>query len=67
MERSYRAYRILGLGGSQTVIPAFAGIPQGLAVGMLVFRRGFLDSGPVSEYGVTFFCRNDGRAQRWFN
>ena len=40
------------MGSLTTVIPAKAGIQQGLAVGKLVSGRNFLDSG---------FPRNDGR------
>ena len=42
------------------VIPAPAGIQEMHGVSQCPIWQGTLDSGPVSEYGVTFFRRNDG-------
>ena len=42
-----------------SVIPAKAGI-QKRCRPVSFFLLEILDSGPVSEYGVTFFSRNDG-------
>ena len=43
------------------VIPAKAGIQESLTEQNTTGWQWPLDSGPVSEYGVTFFRRNDGK------